>query len=110
FDEYAQPDGEIDGYAGRKQQFADRLEFVPVRSEASRIAGMQAGDFHYVETVSSDQASVLRATERLAVDVLPADSWLNIVLNLRSPVFQDLRVRRAVQLALDHEAIMLAAF
>jgi peptide/nickel transport system substrate-binding protein len=110
FDDYASPVGEIDGYAGPKQQFADRLEFVPVRTEASRIAGMQAGDYHYVETVSSDQVPVLETTSGVTVETLPADSWINIVLNLRSPVLEDLRVRRAIQLALDHEAIMLAAF
>src|SRR5690606_36608311 len=46
----------------------------------------------------------------VAVDLLPPDSWLNIVLNLRSPITGDLRVRRAIQLALDHEPIMQAAF
>lgn len=110
FDDYASPGGEVDGYAGPKAQYADRLEFIPVRTEASRVAGLQAGDYHYVETLSPDQVPVLETTEGVAIDVLPSDSWLNIVLNLRSPVLEDLRVRRAIQVALDHEAIMLAAF
>ncbi len=109
-DSYSSPAGPVDGYAGTKHQFADTLEFVPVRSEASRIAGMQAGDFHFVETVSADQEPVLEASDLVAVETLPADSWLNVVLNLRSPHLEDLRIRRAIQLALDHEAIMLAAF
>ena len=71
---------------------------------------MQAGDYHFVETVSPDQSTTLEGSESVAIETLPSDSWLNIVLNLRSPVLQDLRVRRAIQTALDHEAIMLAAF
>jgi peptide/nickel transport system substrate-binding protein len=110
FDDYASLAGEPDGYAGSKHAYLDEIEFVPVRNEASRIAGMQAGDYHYVETVSSDQAPVLASSDGLSVDTLPADAWLNIVLNLRSPVLEDLRVRRAIQVALDHEAIMLAGF
>jgi peptide/nickel transport system substrate-binding protein len=110
FDGYVSPPGERDGYAGRKSQHLDALDFMPVRSEASRVAGVQAGDYHYLETVSPDQSSTLQGTPNVAVEVLPADSWLNVVLNLRSPVLNDLRVRRAIQLALDHDAIMRAAF
>lgn len=110
FDDYASPEGDPDGYAGAKAQYLDAIEFVPVRNEASRIAGMQAGDYHYVETVSPDQMAALEGNANLEIEKLPADSWLNIVLNLRSPVLEDLQVRRAVQTALDHEAIMLAAF
>lgn len=109
FDEYRENSDEPDGYSGLKAAHFDTIDFMPVRNEASRIAGMQAQDYHFVETVSSDQAPVLEAAATLSVDVLPADSWLNIVFNLRSPTLEDLRVRRAIQLALDHESIMLAA-
>ena len=110
FDDYVSPDGEPSGYSGSKAQYLDAIEFIPVRNEASRIAGIQAGDYHYLETASPDQATTLEGSENVAVDTLPADAWLNIVLNLRSPVLEDLRVRRAIQSALDHAAIMQAAF
>ncbi|CAN5491479.1 ABC transporter substrate-binding protein [soil metagenome] len=99
----------VDGYSGRKAAHFDSIEFVPVRSEATRIAGMQASDYHFVETVSSDQAPVLRSTPTVTVEILPADSWLNVVLNLRSPVLKNQQIRQAIQLSLDHEAIMQAA-
>ncbi|MDQ3548311.1 MAG: ABC transporter substrate-binding protein [Chloroflexota bacterium] len=110
FDDYASPDSKQDGYAGAKAQYLDAIEFIPVRNEASRIAGILAGDYHYLETASPDQTSTLSGSNNVAVDTLPADSWLNIVLNLRSPVLGDLRVRRAIQSALDHTGIMQAAF
>jgi peptide/nickel transport system substrate-binding protein len=110
FDEYSAASGAPDGYAGAKARYLDAIEFVPVPNEASRIAGMQAGDFHYVETVSPDQVPTLVGTEGVTVEVLSADSWLNIVLNMRSPLLDDLRIRRAIQTALDHSTIMLAAF
>jgi peptide/nickel transport system substrate-binding protein len=110
FDDYLSPEGEPNGYAGSKAAYLDAIEFIPVRNEASRIAGIKAGDYHYLETASPDQAPALEGSADVAVDTLPADAWLNIVLNLRSPVLEDLRVRRAIQTALDHEAIMQAAF
>ncbi|MEZ4569397.1 MAG: ABC transporter substrate-binding protein [Thermomicrobiales bacterium] len=109
FANYRPTESDADGYAGAKAAYFDSIEFVPVRSEASRIAGMQANDFHFVETISSDQAPVLQDASGVAVDILPADAWVNIVLNLRSPLFADLNIRRAIQIALDHEQIMLAA-
>ncbi len=55
FDDYASPEGDPGGYAGSKAQHFDAIEFIPVRNEASRIAGIQAGDYHYLETASPDQ-------------------------------------------------------
>ncbi len=109
FDNYRVVDEPASGYAGAKAAYLDRIDFIPVRNEASRTAGMQAGDYHYVETVSSDQTPVLEDASGVAVETLPADAWVNIVLNLRSPILADHDVRRALQMALDHEEIMLAA-
>jgi peptide/nickel transport system substrate-binding protein len=110
FPDYASPGGEPDGYAGGREQYLDGIEFVPVRNEASRLAGLQAGDYHFLETVSPDHYPTLVGDPNVTVDLLSPDSWLNVVLNLRSPVLKDLDVRRAIQLALDHEPIMQAAF
>ncbi|HUG13936.1 MAG TPA: ABC transporter substrate-binding protein [Thermomicrobiales bacterium] len=107
---YASTAGDPDGYAGRKARYLDGIEFVPVRNEASRLAGLQAGDYHYLETVSPDHYPTLLDDPNVAVDLLPPDSWLSVVLNMRSPVLASLDVRRAIQLALDHEPIMQAAF
>ena len=109
FDDYASLPGPPIGYSGGKGQYLDRLEFLPVRDEASRVAGMQTGDYHYLEIVNPDQSPILSEDPSLTVETLPADAWLNFVLNLESPVFANVDVRRAVQLALDHEPIMQAA-
>lgn len=110
FDDYAALEGEPNGYGGFKAAYFDEIEFIPVRNEASRIAGIQAGDYHYLETVSTDQYESLQGDSNVAVDLLEPDSWLNFVINLRSEITSNAEVRQAIQLALDHEAIMLAAF
>lgn len=110
FDDYANPEGEPDGYAGGRAQHLDEIEFVPTPNEASRIAGLQAGDFHYLETVSTDYYESLNEDPRAAVELVEPDAWLNYVLNLSSPVTAKHDIRRAIQLALDPESIMKAAF
>lgn len=109
FDDYAQPVGNPDGYAGQKLQHLDEIEFVPVPAEASRVAGLLAGDYHYVETLSPDHLPAMETAGNVTTETLPADAWINIVLNMRSPVLEDQRIRRAVQVCLDHEAIMQAS-
>ena len=109
YEEYAQPDGPRDGYAGARPRHLDALEFVPLPEEAARVAALRAGDVHLLEDVSPDQLPVLRRDAEVVADLAPADVWLNLVLNRRSPAFADLEVRRAVQLALDHDAILQAA-
>ena len=50
FDDYAAIEGEPVGYGGHKTAYLDQIDFVPVADEASRIAGLQAGDYHLSPT------------------------------------------------------------
>ena len=109
FEEYAALDGEADGYGGHKYQYLDEITFVPVPDEAARIAGLQAGDYHYLESITADQAAGLEGTSGMTVDVVPPNAWSTFVLNWKQPLMGELKIRQAVQAALDHEAIMLAA-
>lgn len=110
FDDYVGLEADPDGYAGQREANFDRLEFVPVPNEAARIAGLQAGDYDYLENISTDHYASLREDPFVAIDVLEADTWLNYVINLESPITGNHQVRQAIQLALDHRPIMQAAF
>lgn len=110
FDDYAALPGEPRGYGGHKAQYLDEIAFIPVPDEAARVAGLRAGTYHYLETISTDHYPTLRDDPNVAVDLLRPDSWLNVVLNLKSPITGNHTIRRAIQLALDHEPIMQAAF
>ena len=59
FDDYVGVDGEPSGYAGRKPAYLDELEFIPVPEEAARVAGLQAGEYHYLEEIIPDQIEIL---------------------------------------------------
>lgn len=110
FADYASPTGDQDGYAGSRTVHLDGIEFVPARDEAARIAGLQAGSYHYLESISPDQYVTFRDDPAIVTLIPPADSWLSIVLNMRSPLLADRRVRRALQLAVDGAPVLQAAF
>ena len=109
FEGYAAPLGPRDGYAGARPQYLDAIEFVAMPEEATRVAALRAGDVHLLETVSPDQLPALTRDPEVVAELAGADVWLNLVLNLRSPVLERVEVRRAVQLALDHDAVLQAA-
>ncbi len=106
FDDYAAVPGEPDGYAGHKYQWVDEIEFVPVPDEASRVAGMQAGDYHIVMQISNDHYDVLVGADNLRVEILPPSNWDVFFLNWAQPLMADENIRKAFQAALDHMPIM----
>ncbi len=109
FDEYSALEGEPVGHGGAKQQFLDEIHFVPVPDEAARVAGIQAGDYHYLSTIGTDQFSVLDGAEGLVVEILPPSDIDVIVLNWRSPLTENVLIRQAFQAAISSEPILQAA-
>src|SRR5690606_26989810 len=59
FEDYVGLEGDPDGYAGAKNAYLDEIEFVPVPDEAARVAGLQAGDYHYLEEIIPDQIEAI---------------------------------------------------
>jgi peptide/nickel transport system substrate-binding protein len=106
FDDYAAVDGDPNGYAGHKAQWVDEIEFVPVPDEASRVAGMQAGDYHIVMQISNDHYDVLVNADNLRVEILPPSNWDVFFLNWAQPLMANENIRKAFQAALDHMPIM----
>ena len=109
FDDYSNLPGEPVGHGGHKYQYLDVIEFIPVPDEAAAVAGLQAGDYHYLSTVSSDQFETLSDAPGIVVQQLPPNDIDVIVLNWRSPLTENLLIREAVQAAISSEPILQAA-
>jgi peptide/nickel transport system substrate-binding protein len=107
---YVPAPGEVDGYGGHKYGFLDELVFVPVPDDAARVAGLQAGDYHYLESITPDHFPTVEDDPSIVVEKPDACCWPNLVLNLRSPLLSNHMIRRAVQVVLDHESILLAGY
>ena len=108
FEDYVSPPMETTGYGGRKNQYVDAIEFLTVPDEAARIAGLQAGDFDYLESVSADQHEALAGNPDVVAEIPAPDGFAAPVLNTREGILSDIRIRQALQAALDHEPILIA--
>lgn len=109
FDDYVSSPGETNGYAGFKAAYLDEIEFIPVPDESARLAGLQAGDYDYLESIVADQMAVLEGNPDLDVGLLPPSGWDVLVFNTAQGIMTDQKLRQAVQATIDCEPIMLAA-
>jgi peptide/nickel transport system substrate-binding protein len=110
FEVYTPAPGEVDGYGGNKHRFLDQLMFIAVSDESARIAGLQAGDYDFLESISPDQMETLEDSPEVIAELSDACCYPNLVINLESELMRNQHVRRAVQLALDHEPILQAGY
>lgn len=99
-----------DGYAGRKAAYFDSIVFYPVPDASVRIAGVQRGEFHFGDNVPADEYDRIRADPVLRPYLSGTPWWLTAVFNKRAGLMTNVKVRQAVNAAMDKEAIMRAAF
>jgi peptide/nickel transport system substrate-binding protein len=92
----------------------DRVEFVPITDSTARLASLRSGDLHMIERASPTDLPEIRADNRLRVTGVPELGYQMIPLNVangpRSKTLADVRVRQAIDLAIDRETLVKAVF
>jgi peptide/nickel transport system substrate-binding protein len=92
----------------------DRVEFVPITDSTARLASLRAGDLQMMERASPTDLAQIRGDGRLKVVGVPELGYQMIPLNVangpRSKTLADVRVRQAIDLAIDRETLVKAVF
>ncbi|BBK39074.1 ABC di/peptide transporter substrate-binding protein [Allostella sp. ATCC 35155] len=95
-----------DGFAGRKDVLVDMVDIRLVKEPGTRVAGLESGQFHIVEDIPTESAKRLEGRKDIVLYDLK-NWWLHAAwVNHARPPTDNLKVRRAMQIALDMEAIM----
>ncbi|MBI0433399.1 ABC transporter substrate-binding protein [Roseomonas sp. KE0001] len=99
-----------DGLAGGKRVFIERAELLSMDDPSMRVAALQANEVDYLEYAPFDYLPILQRDRgtTLAKPGGIAQIMGGLVLNHAQPPFNDLKVRQALQLALDQGGIVAA--
>jgi len=109
FADYRPRDEAADWLAGGKRMLVDRLEWHVMPDPATAAAALQNGEVDWWETPLPDVVPLLKRNRSLAVDIAdPLGNLGTFRMNHLHPPFNDVRVRRAVQMALNQEDYMHA--
>ena len=95
--------------AGGKKMLVDRIEWVIMPDPATAAAALQNGEVDWWETPIPDLVPVLKKNKNIQVDIAdPLGNIGSFRMNHMHPPFNNVKVRRAVQMALSQEDYMRA--
>jgi len=87
-----------------QEPYVDRIIFRPMEDAASRIAALQAGEVDLVWSPPPDSIEPM-VKKGFKVSMGPTPHVLYFSLNMRQPALKDIKVRKAIQHAIDREGI-----
>src|SRR5687767_10732911 len=92
----------------------DRVEFIPITDSTARLASLRSGDLHMIERASPTDLPEIRGDSKLKVTGVPELGYQMIPINVangaRSKTLADVRVRQAIDLAIDRATLVQAVF
>jgi len=86
--------------------FVDRVIIKILPEDATRVASLQAGEANIIESVPSHMIPTLEADENIVVKTCGGTRPHFMEMNVTKPPLDDVRVRRALNYAVDVELII----
>jgi len=83
----------------------DRIELIAIPDTEARTQALLAGQLD-MSTVSRDQLLLFEGNDDFVVQSFPTGDWFGIIFRTDTPPFDDPRVRKAVRVAVDRNAMM----
>ena len=108
FDKYVARKEPPNGYGGKKTVYVDEVHFIPVPEPVQRVNLLQGGEVEFSTSLVTDGYKRLKADPTLS-PVIGRSQWVIGVFNKKKGLFTNLKLRQAVQAALDMDPIMMNA-
>ncbi len=110
FDNYAAQAGEPNGWVGRKTAYLDEILVIPVPEDSVRADGVITGEYQFGELLNPDSYDSLKSNPSVDTYIVKPYFWSAIHFNKKQGMFTDLKMRKAVKLAVDLEPGWRAAW
>ncbi len=90
--------------------YLDAIIIKPVAEEATRVMQVQTGQVHATTSIPSEMLPQLKSNPRVDVFSIPTNVSLYMIINNQKKPFTDVRVRQAMNYAIDKESIVKDLF
>ncbi len=106
----------FDGYWDRANIHVERVTYRPIPDATVRLANLRAGALDVIERVSPSDVGDLRRDQRVRLVQAPSLATFYLAINVangpraQTPLGQDARVREALELSIDRQALVNVAF
>ena len=83
-----------------------RIVVRPILEDAARVAALQAGEVDLIAPVPHARIAELRRNDKLVIKTIAAPRIFHVTLDVRKPPFDNVKVRQALNHAVDVNAIL----
>ena len=102
-------------YWNKENVFIDRVVFLPIVDPTVRLANQKSGGLDLIERVLATDIKDVRADSRLVLSTAPEIGYFGLTINIandknKGPLSQSEKVRQALDLSIDREAINQVVF
>jgi len=97
-------------YWGKVEGNVDTIIIRTIKDNAARFAALQKGELNGMEGVNKEDLKVIEASKDLQVIPRPAMNVFYLAFNFHVKEFQDVKVRKAISMALDRKSIVDAFY
>jgi peptide/nickel transport system substrate-binding protein len=87
-----------------------RIIVRPILEDAARIAALQAGEVDLIAPVPHVRIAELKRNDKLVVKTIPAPRIFHVTIDVRKPPFDNVKVRQALNYAVDVNAIVKSLY
>lgn len=100
----------FEGYWQKGLPKVDSITWRPIVENNTRAAIMQTGEAHFAFTIPFEQAQLLEKNKNLEMVSAPSIIQRYISLNMQQKPFDNLKVRQALNYAINKQALVKVAF
>ncbi len=99
----------FDEYWGTKP-YAKKLTFVVLPDNSSRVIALETGEVDMIYAVPASDFARLQDSKKVKAVEAPGLVLLHLAMNMDSPKLKDVRVRKAIDAAINKEAYIQVAY
>ncbi|HYW64350.1 MAG TPA: ABC transporter substrate-binding protein [Bradyrhizobium sp.] len=102
-------------YWNKDNVFIDKVVFLPIVDATVRLANLQSGGLDLIERVLATDIKAVQADSKLKLATAPDLGYLGLTINInkdknKGPLSQSEKVRQALDLSIDREAVNQVVF